>query len=69
MDATINAILKQGLFELVDLHQVEINEVLFMEMDTESNRNNEMMQILIMEMDAVINVMLRQSINVLVDLH
>ena len=69
IDATINAILKQGLFELVDLNKVEIHEILFVEMDTESDQNNEMMVILIMEMDAVINLMLRQGINVLVDLH
>ena len=55
--------------ELADLHQVEIHEILFVEMDTESNQNNEIMQILIMEMDAVINGMLRQGINVFVDLH
>ena len=55
--------------ELADLHQVQIHEILFVEMDTESNQNNQMMLILIMEMDAVINGMLRQGINVFVDLH
>ena len=54
--------------ELADLYQVQIHEILFVEMDTESNQNNQMMQILIMQMDAVINVMLRQGINVFVDL-